>query len=209
MPNFGLSHPWIAKLNTQTGQYSDAFRCGKAVNTTVTPNYGQGSMYADDQQTEEVTEFKNAGVDLGVDTLPIKAGEVMFGHTVSEDGEETSNVSDSGAYVGYGFTTTEMTNGIKKYRACLLKKVKFTEGAESYTTKGDSITFSNPTLSGTAMAIGVGEKPEVWRIKSPKFNTNKEADDWIQKQLGASKSTSDASDTGGTSDTGDTSNTGV
>lgn len=199
MPNFGLSKPWIAKLNTQTGKYSDAFQCGRAVNTTVTPNYNQGSMFADDQQTEDVTEFKNASVTLGVDTLPIKAAEVMFGHTVTEEGQETSKVSDSGSYVGYGFITTEVTDGVKKYRACLVKKVKFTESEESYTTKGDSITFSNPTLSGTAMAIGVGDSPEDWRIKSPKFDTSKQADTWIQTQLGVSAS--DNKDTNTETDT--------
>ena len=57
MANFGLSRPIIAKLNTETGKYSDAVKCGKAINTTVTPNYNTASLYADDAQQEQVEEF--------------------------------------------------------------------------------------------------------------------------------------------------------
>lgn len=180
MANFGLSKPWIASLNVETDTYTDAFKCGKAVNTTVTPNVNEGQLFADNQQTENVTEFKNAAVALGVDTLPKKAPKVMFGHKVDEDGTETSNSEDAGSYVGYGFITTEVKDGVKSYRACLLTKVKFIEGEESYTTKGDSITFSTPNLSGIALANNSGD----WRIKSPSFPTEAEADAWIQEKLG-------------------------
>lgn len=180
MANFGLSKPWIASLNPETNTYTGAFKCGKAVNTTVTPNYNEGQLFADNQQTENAKEFKNAAVAMGVDSLPAKATEVMFGHKVEEDGTEVSNAEDEAAYVGYGFITTEMQNGVKKYRACLLHKVKFTEGEESYTTKGDTITFSTPNLTGIAFANNTGD----WRTKSPYLDTEAAADAWIQEKLG-------------------------
>lgn len=184
MANFGLSKPWIASLNAENDTYTGAFKCGKAVNTTVTPNFNEGQLFADNQQTENVTEFKNATVVLGVDSLPANAPKIMFGHDVAEDGTETSNSDDAASYVGYGFITTEIKNGVKTYRACLLHKVKFTEGEESYTTKGDSITFSTPNLSGVALANNSGD----WRTKSPSFTTEAEADAWIQEKLGITAS---------------------
>jgi hypothetical protein len=72
-----------------------------------------------------------------------------------------------------------MVSGKKKYRACILFKVKFTEGEESYTTKGDNITFATPSMAGTAYAMDNGN----WRQKSPAFDTEAEADEWIQKIL--------------------------
>lgn len=185
MANFGLSYPWIAKLNTATGEYSEAFKCGRAVSTTVTPNFNQASLFADDMQVEDVNEFKNATIALSVDTLPIKASEVLFGHTVSTEGVEKDKSSDSGVYVGYGFISSEMLDGAKKYRACLLLKAKFVESEEAYTTKGDSIAFTTPNLSGTAFAIGVGSDPEEWRRKSPRFDTMAEADAWLKEALNA------------------------
>lgn len=183
MANFGLSFPTIAKLNVETGKYSGAFKCGSAINTSVTPNYNEAALFADNRQKETVSEFKNATVELGVDTVPIKAAELLFGHKITEDGTETSNADDSGAYVGYGFITSEMLSGVKKYRACLLRKVKFKETAESYQTKGDSIQFGTPALSGTATADNQGD----WRIKSPYLESEDACDKWILQQLGVTE----------------------
>ena len=179
MANFGLSFPTIAKLNVETGKYSNAFKCGSAINTSVTPNYNEAALFADNVQKDTVSEFKNATVELGVDTVPVEAAELLFGHKIAEDGTETSNADDSGAYVGYGFITSEMISGKTKYRACLLTKVKFKENAESHQTKGDSIQFSTPTLSGTAT---VNNKKD-WRIKSPYLESEAACDEWILQQL--------------------------
>jgi phi13 family phage major tail protein len=180
MANFGLSKPWMSKYNPAANTYSDAFKCGKAINTSVTPNYNEAPMYADNQQTENVTEFKNASVTIGTDRLPKEAASVAFGHTVSASGEESSKTEDEAGYIGYGFITAEMLDGVKKYRACILLKVKLKEGEESYETKGDSIVFKTPSLSGTATANDDGE----WRIKSPYYATEEEADQWIQTKFG-------------------------
>lgn len=184
MANFGLSHPIMAKLNVATGTYSAAFKCGKAINTSVTPNYNEAALFADNVQDEDVRELKNATVELGVNALPIKAGEILFGHKImeDEDEDEVSNIDDSGSYVGYGFITSEMVSGVKKFRGCFLPKVKFSEGAESYQTKGDSIVFSTPTISGTA----TGNNEKDWRRKSKYFDTEEECDAWILKKMGLS-----------------------
>lgn len=179
MANFGLSNPWIAKLNPN-GKYSDAFKCGEAVNTSITPNYNEASLFGDNRQVENVSEFKNANVSLGVTKMPVVAANVVFGHKITDAGEEKANADDASNYVGYGFITAEMENGVKKYKACVLYKVKYKEGEESYETKGDSIVFKTPTLNGTAMARDDGE----WRKKSPYFTSEDEADKWIQTEFG-------------------------
>ena len=201
MANFGLSRPIIAKLNVEAGTYTDAFKCGSAINTSITPNYVSASLYADNMQKEQVDEFSNAKVELGVDMVPVKAARLLFGHKITENGEETANTEDSGAYVGYGFITSELKNSVKRYRACFLPKVKFTEGAESYQTKGDSIQFATPTLSGTATCNNKKE----WRFKSPYFDTEKECDKWILEKMGLTEiSDEDEGSTGGTEAGGST-----
>lgn len=188
MANFGLSRPWIASYDEETDTYSNAFRCGRLVNTSVTPNYVSAGFYADNNQVEDVQEFQNAAISLGIDTVPVQGVKVLFGHEVGEDGVETDNTADAGVFVGYGFVTAQTENGKKKYRACLLRKAKFTEGEESYQTKGDSVQFTNPTLSGTAYGVSnTKETNGEWRIKSPLFDTETEADEWIQNKLGVTK----------------------
>ena len=165
MAYFGLSHPWVAKLNTETETYSGGKKCGKAMSTSVTPNFNEGSLSADNQVQEKIAEFKDAAVAVGTDRVPVDMAEMIFGHKMDAEGSETAKVGDIAPYVGY--------------RACILLKVKFREGEESYETKGESIVLKGSSLSGTAIGNSKGE----WRKKSPKFDTEEEADEWIRKIL--------------------------
>lgn len=203
MANFGLSLPIIAKLNTSTGTYSDMFRCGKAIKTSVVPNYVTGTLYADNAKAEDVREFKDATVTLEVNTMPVKAAEVVFGHEVKEDGSIVDKSTDEGNYVGYGFVTREMNEGKKQYRGCILLKVKFQEGEESYSTKGDNITFGTPSLSGSAEQIGVGGSKEEWRKKSKFYDTEEEASDWIETEFKEMAEKEETPETGGEAGNGE------
>lgn len=183
MANFGASMPWIAELDAETGAYKNAFKCGELVNTSVNPQYNTAPLYGDNRKVEEIRLFKTADVTLGVTTLPAKASNVMFGHKVSEDGSETSNTSDENAYVGYAFITQEQVDGKKKYRACLLYKVKFNEGQEDYETQGENVVFKTPTINGSVLARDNGD----WREKSPYFDSEGDADKWIKEKFGVTE----------------------
>lgn len=176
MAYFGLRYPVIAKYNRSTGVYSDGFVCGKAVSIEVTPNYSEGSLYGDDEQAEYEKSFTNANVTLGTTTLPIIAASTVFGHTVDNATQTvTKKTTDAANYVGVGVVVDEVVDGIKKYYAYILTCAQFSESAESFTTKGDSITFSNPTIDGLA----IGDKQSAWQIKQP-FDTAADALNYIK-----------------------------
>lgn len=180
MANYGLSRPWIAKLDPVTEKYSGAFKCGEAVNTSVSPEYNEATLRGDNKEVRRKKKFKSAAVNLGVTYLPAQAGKVMFGHDVSEDNKtETSKSSDEANYVGYGFISEETQAEGDVFVACILHKVLFAEGENSYNTEGENITFATPTLSGTAAPLADG----TWRTKQV-FDSEEEADQWIQEQLG-------------------------
>jgi phi13 family phage major tail protein len=178
MAFYGLSNPYMAQLDATAETYSNGFKCGKAISTAVTPNYSSQSLYADDSEAERVDEFVNAAVTVGTDRLPSQAAPILFGHTQT-GGEEVSKSSDAGRYVGYGFWVSKMEDGVKTYKGVVLHKVKFTEGEESYQTKGDQITFQTPNLSGNATTLNDG----TWRTKSPDFVQLINADVWVRNML--------------------------
>ena len=178
MAYFGISSPFMAKLNTETETYSEGFRCGKAISTSVTPNYSSATLYADNAEAERVDEFNSAAVEVGTDRLPAVAASVVFGHTPGT-GETEYKGNDSSNYVGYGFWIANMEDGVKKYQGVILHKVKFTEGQESFQTKGENITFANPTLSGSATTLS----NDVWKTVSDKFTSITEAEVWIKTKL--------------------------
>lgn len=94
----------------------------------------------------------------------------MFGHTVNKEKNEIVYGSeDEAAYVGVAWLTAEKVDGVKKYCANFLPKVKFSEPSDEFATKGENIEYKTPSISGRAMA---NEKK--WkRVK--KFNTEAEA----------------------------------
>lgn len=180
MAYYGLSHPLIAKLDVETGTYSKGFQCGKAVGTDITPNYNEATQYGDDEVAEYVKEFKDADVNLSVTELPLEAANTIFGHTVDNSTKNIIyNASDSANFVGYGFYVKEMVKGVVSIIAAFLPKIKLTETAESYATKGDSIEFKNPSLSGKASSNDAGK----WKEKQT-FETEEAAITWLKTKLG-------------------------
>lgn len=180
MAYIGLAKPTIAKRNDD-GTYTGGFRCGKAIETSVTPQYAEGTLFGDNTTAEYDKEFKYADLVLNTTTLPIEAHNTMFGHTIdeSENKSITFKAEDEAGYVGYGFYTVEKTNGKKTYEACWLPKCKFSEGAVSYKTKGDNIEYQTPSLTGQAHALDDGTWKEV-----QVFDTEKQAQDWIEVKAG-------------------------
>jgi phi13 family phage major tail protein len=177
---FGLSKLIIAKRTVSggTGSYSDAFQCGEAQTATVTPNFVSGSVYGDDKKVAEVSEFKDAAIQLGSTTMPASATGILFGHQIGVDGVETSKASDVANDVGLGFTSK---NHDGSYDACVIFRARFSEGAENYQTKGDGINFVFPSLSGSIMAR---EEDDKWRVKNFDFASESAAVDWICTILG-------------------------
>lgn len=186
MAYIGLAKPYIAKLiNEETKTYANGFKCGKAMNVNIQPNYNEAKLHADNQLSEYVKEFKDGTMTLGTDRLPKEAEGVCFGHTTNEDGV-TYKTGDSANYVGVGFFVKEIEDGVNKYAAIVVYKVKFTENAEDYSTQGENIEFKTPSITGTISGLTSTE----WKDKK-KFDSEKEAEDWIKGVL-------NITDTGGT-----------
>lgn len=180
MAYIGLAVPVIAKWN-EDGTYSDGFRCGKAVETNITPQYAEGSLFGDNTKAEYDKEFKYADITMGITSLPIEAHKVMFGHEVVEEGSGTITfkATDEAGHVGYGFYVTEKVNGKRRYVACWLPKCKFSEGADVYKTKGDNVEYQTPSVSGQAFALD----DEVWKIIEI-CETKEAAIAWINGKAG-------------------------
>ena len=146
----------------------------------------RGSLFADNKKSEYDKEFKYADVTLGTDTLPIQAHKVMFGHEVSEEGKSGTSIknrtTDSSNYVGLGIYMDEKVDGLRKYVAMWIYKVKFAEGQESFKTKGDNIEYQTPSIGG--QAIGIDDN--LWK-ETMIYDTEKEAQDWIDEMAGIKK----------------------
>jgi phi13 family phage major tail protein len=178
MAFIGMLHPVVAK-NTN-GVYSDGFVCGKATQGSVTPTTYDVKFYGDDALAEQEAGVSDYAISLGLTTLPVKALNVMFGHTVNESTHEvTYATTDAANYTGVGFCVVRIENGVKSYDAHWFYKVEFTEPTDSYTTKGETVTFSGPTINGTA---GPNGEKKFREMKT--FDSESAATSWLDTQAG-------------------------
>lgn len=179
MAYVGLRKPIIAEwLGNKT--YGDPFAFGKAIGLQVTPSYAEGSLNADDEQSEYDKEFNYAEMTLNTSTIPIVAHGIMFGHKVDEETKRvTFNKDDQAKYIGQGWVSVEKVDGKRSFIANIIWKAKYSEPAEDYSTRGDSIEYKTPSISGRATNDDDGD----WKDFEV-FDNVTDALNWIYEQFG-------------------------
>jgi phi13 family phage major tail protein len=108
----------------------------------------EATLYADDGAAEIVKEFQSGTLSLGVDDIGVIAAEDLTGAKIDDNKVLISASEDGGTPVAIGFRAKK-ANG--KYRYFWLYRVKFGVPATNLATKGESITFSTPTIEGTVL----------------------------------------------------------
>jgi len=151
MATIGLDRLYYAKITeNENGEetYDMPVPLAKAITAELSVELAEATLYADDGAAEVVKEFQSGTLTLGVADIGVDAAEVLTGATLDDNKVLISTSEDGGAPVAIGFRAKK-ANG--KYRYFWLYRVKFGIPATNLQTKGDSITFSTPTIEGTVM----------------------------------------------------------
>jgi phi13 family phage major tail protein len=162
MAKIGLNSFYYSHLtgeNAQTGApiYDGDKSLGKAVNCDVSINSNSAELYADDVLAESDTTFSNGTVALGVDDDREATFADLLGHQTSEAGEVKRNANDVAPYVGVGRIIVKLVENVRVYKTEILYKVKFSEPNQSEQTKGESVTFSTPSIEGRVSTLSNGD----------------------------------------------------
>lgn len=151
MATIGLDRLYYAKITeNENGEetYATPVPLAKAITAELSVELAEATLYADDGAAEVVKEFQSGTLTLGVADIGVDAAEVLTGATLDDNKVLISASEDGGTPVAIGFRAKK-ANG--KYRYFWLYRVKFGIPATNLQTKGDSITFSTPTIEGTVM----------------------------------------------------------
>ena len=151
MATIGLDGLYYSKITEGTGgaeTYGTPVRLAKAIKADITINANSEPLYADDGISEQVDEFKDGTISLGVDDIGSAVAVDLVGVTVDNNGVVISTSEDVANYVAVGFRARK-SNG--KYRYFWLYRVKFSVPAVNLATKAGTITFSTPTIEGKIM----------------------------------------------------------
>ena len=153
MATIGLDKLYYAKITEDENgneTYATPVQLAKAMNADLSVELAEATLYADDGAAEIVKEFKNGTLSLGVDDVGASVASDLTGATIDANGVVVSTSEDGGDPVAVGFRAKK-SNG--KYKYYWLYRVKFGIPATNLATKGDSITFSTPTIEGTILRL--------------------------------------------------------
>ena len=151
MATIGLDKLYYAKItDSENGEesYGKPTHLAKAMTADLSVELAEATLYADDGAAEIVKEFKSGKLTLGVDDIGATVASDLTGATIDANGVIVSASEDGGSPVAIGFRAKK-ANG--KYKYFWLYRVKFGIPAANLATKGDSITFSTPTIEGTIL----------------------------------------------------------
>jgi len=151
MATIGLDKLYYAKITEDSSgneTYGTPLQLAKAMKADLSVELAEATLYADDGPAEIVKEFKSGTLSLGIDDIGVTAAEDLTGAKLDDNHVVVSGSEDGGSPVAIGFRAKK-ANG--KYRYFWLYRVVFGIPATNLATKGDSITFSTPTIEGTVI----------------------------------------------------------
>ncbi|MMZ45261.1 hypothetical protein D3C76_169850 [compost metagenome] len=147
----GLSNLVYAKLIPDTdikggtASYETPVNIPGAISANVNPNASSETLFADDGPYETATTIGQIALELNVADLGLEAQADLLGHTI-QGGILIRKSSDIPPWVAVGFKSLK-SNG--KYRYTWLGKGKFGLPEQANQTKGDSVNWNTPTISGS------------------------------------------------------------
>ena len=174
MATIGLDKLFYAKIKEDAEGneiYGKPKQLAKAISADLSVELNEAILYADDGQAEVVKEFKGGTLSLSIDDIGPEIAADLVGATLDNKGVLISGGEDASTPVAVGFRARK-ANG--KYKYYWLYRVLFGVPATNLATKGDSITFSTPTIEGTISRRNKldGQKNHPWKAEITESSEN-------------------------------------
>ncbi|MBU9723124.1 hypothetical protein KS407_17020 [Bacillus alkalicola] len=167
MATIGLDRLFYANITEDENgieSYGTPKVLAKAMTAELSVELIEAILYADDGASEIVKEFQSGTLNLGIDDIGPLAAQDLTGCKVDSNNVIVSRSEDGGNPVAIGFRAKK-SNG--RYRYFWLYRVIFSIPTTSLATKGESITFSSPTIEGTVFRRNKldGESKHPWKAE--------------------------------------------
>lgn len=148
----GFSYPYVAIYSASgtTVTYSDAMPLARGVSVDVTIDEpSDNDFYADNQTAETISgTFTSGSISLTVDGLKDAAKKLILGlPTADTDGWTHYGDSQAVPYVGLGYITRYMEDGVTTYVPTLYPKVMFNNPGQSAATQEAEIDWQTANLT--------------------------------------------------------------
>lgn len=183
---FPVATPILSETRGEIPTYGEGFIVGKAVSADKQITMNSNPLYGDDAVAENDTSFSSGTLTVGItdfgttkdSNLSVQAK--MLGHRVMEvNGAEVLRKArgDEAPYLGFGYFKAKQINNEKFYEATWLYKTQFQEPNETASTKGQTVEWNMPTITGNIMLVE-GMDRDTWEDTAI-FSTPEEAENWL------------------------------
>lgn len=173
MANIGLSKPYIATYVNTSGTitYSARTVLGKYTEIDISlDSTDENILYADNGPAETDSQFSGGTVTVTTDDLRPDAFKVALGLVEAAIAGTigTTNPTpkwlvfddqQNAPYFALGGIIKKKVDGVYKYQAFILEKVKFRNPDLSLTTQGETIEWQTPELEATILRSDAANHP--------------------------------------------------
>ena len=183
----------FAAVRGDDGAYTLGKEIGNAVEMSFEPGEAKDNpLYANNVIVESDSSVASAKVTITNDGISLADLAFLLGvtlDTVTLTGATTTAIEElmiDGAnppYMGYGTVVRLQDNGIDKYKAFVVRKIKFSVPKLGGKTQGESKDWQTQELSGTAYRDDKGSKAGFVKITS-ELDTEADAVLYIKNALG-------------------------
>lgn len=180
MATIGLRDVYYALLTADpvdgVATYEAPVRMVGAISANINPNTSTATLFADDGPSDSAATLGEISLELNMADIDLKTQAVLLGHTY-ENGILKKKGSDVPPWVAIGFRTLK-SNG--KYRYYWLNKGKFAVPQDDLATKGDTIEFKTPTISGAFVKRDSDDEWQRVGDEDAEDFTTEIKDDWFK-----------------------------
>ena len=188
-PNVGMMYPVFAKLNSHTEgsmpSYGNGVVIQEARNCTINKTYNDNPLYGDDRIVDDDNGLQALTASFEPTGLSDSDRVLLFGEEAMAVGGVTAQVESDNEtpYGGFGYIRKMRDDGVRKYEAWIILKIKFTEESQATATKEGSISWGTPTLNGRAAALDIDGTGKLRFRVHATFDSISAAKSWINTVL--------------------------
>ena len=194
-PNVGMMYPVFAPIVSHTDGSMPSYGTGvviqEARNCTISKTYNNNPLYGDDRIVDDDNGLQELTASFEPTGLSDSDRVLLFGEEEMSVGGLTCQVESDNAtpYGGFGYIRKMRDNGVKKFEAWVILKIKFQEESQATNTKEGSISWGTQTLNGRAAGIYIDSTESLrWRVHET-FATMAAAKSWLNTVLNVSAAT--------------------
>lgn len=162
MATIGLRDVHVALLTKDSSTevaYGTPEKIVGAISANVNPNPSSATLFADDGPYDSASTLGEIELELNMADIPPAKQALLLGHTFA-NGILVRKSSDVPPWVAVGYRSLKSSGA---YRYTWLYKGKFAEAEQENQTKGDSIEWKTPTITGSFVRR---DYDDAWQIEA-------------------------------------------